>query len=59
MNPTNAELMALWNVCKNFIEAARISCEEATSNDWVYEEAPNLVCDIANVVGYYQYEDEE
>jgi hypothetical protein len=60
IEPTQAELVALWNVCKAFIEEQHVSCEEACCEDRVYEEAPNLVADIGGVVGFYEYpEDEE
>ena len=59
MEPTHAELMALWNICKDFINDNHVSCPEATINDWVYENAPNLVEDIGNVVGYYVYPEDE
>lgn len=58
-NPTHAELMALWEVCKDFVEKTRVSCEEACCEDRVYEEAPNLVADIGNVVGFYQYPEDD
>ena len=58
--PTHADLRALWNVCQDFVQAQRVSCPEACCEDRVYEEAPNLVEDIANIVGYYEYpEDDE
>lgn len=57
--PTHAELMALWKVCKDFIEKQHVSCEEACCEDRVYEEAPNLVADIGNVVGFHQYPEDE
>jgi hypothetical protein len=59
MNPTHAELMALWKVCKDFVEKQQVSCEECCCEDRVYEEAPNLVADIGNIVGFYQYPEDE
>jgi len=59
LEPTHAELMALWKVCTKFIDDQRVCCEEVCCEDRVYEEAPNLVADIANVVGYYEYPEDE
>lgn len=57
--PTFAEMRALWVVCKTFIETQQVSCEEACCEDRVYEEAPNLVADIGNIVGFYEYPEDE
>ncbi len=42
-------------IAREFIEANRVSCPEATAEDRVYENAPDLVEKLADVVGYYQY----
>lgn len=47
---------ALWQACKKFIEDMKISCKEATVEDRVYINAPYLVEDICDIVGYYEYE---
>jgi hypothetical protein len=57
--PSQAELIALWRVCQNFIHDRHVSCPEACYNDRVYEYAPDLVEDIANIVGYYEYPEDE
>jgi len=49
----------LWEVCQKFITTNRVSCPEATCEDRVYENAPNLVEDIAEIVGFYKYPDDE
>ena len=45
------------SIARKFIDDNRVSCEEACAEDRVYENAPNLVGDLAEVVGYYQYPD--
>jgi hypothetical protein len=58
--PSQAELIKLWRVCQTFIQDQHVSCPEVCCEDRVYENAPDLVEDIANIVGYYEYpEDEE
>lgn len=58
--PSVKELVALWNVVAKFIDVNRISCPEATVEDRVYEKSPELVYDLCEIVGYYDYpEDEE
>jgi len=49
----------LWEVAAKFIIDNKISCPEATAEDRVYENAPNLVFEIAEIVGYYEYEDDD
>ena len=57
--PTHAELMALWNVCKNFVEKYEIGCvEQIWQTDSVLIAAPELVEEVCEVVGYKPYEDE-
>ncbi len=59
-NPTHAELMALWNVCKKFVEDQEISSPETIYQcDWVIEHAYEFVEEVCNVVGYKPYEDED
>lgn len=41
------------DIARKFIDDNRVSCAEATINDRVYENAPELVEQLANVVGYY------
>ena len=58
--PTHAELMALWKVCKDFVEEDEIGCvEQIWQTDSVLIAAPELVEGVCNVVGYVEYEDEE
>ena len=58
--PSVKEMARLWNLVSDFIKEQTISCPEATVNDWVYENAPNLIADMCEVVGYYDWpEDEE
>lgn len=49
----------LWDVCVKFINDQRIYCTESTIEDRVYENAPELVADIADIVGYYEDPEEE
>jgi hypothetical protein len=58
--PTHAELMALWKVCKKFVEEQEIGCADTIHQcDWVIEHAYEFIEDVCNVVGYVEYEDEE
>lgn len=58
--PTHAELIALWKVCKGFVEKQEISCAETIHQcDWVIEHAYEFIEDVCNVVGYVEYKDEE
>lgn len=45
----------LAGIARKFIDDNRVSCAEATTNDRVYENAPELVEKLADVVGYYRY----
>lgn len=57
--PTHEELMALWNVCKNFIEGQEIGCPETIYQcDWVIENAYEFIEDVCDVVGYNPSEEE-
>lgn len=49
----------LWELAAKFIIDNRISCPESTAEDRVYENSPELVYEIAELVGYYEYEDED
>lgn len=56
-NESNAKLHDL---CKTFIEKQRITCAEvARQEDWVYENSGQFIEDVANIVGYHKYEDDE
>jgi len=50
---------ALWGLCEGFIQRQKIHCAEATGEDRVYENAPELVEQIAKIVGFYKYPDDE
>jgi len=57
--PTHAELMALWKVCKDYVEVQEIHCEDTIyQTDWVIENAYEFIAQVCNVVGYKEYEDE-
>lgn len=50
----------LLKLCEQFITEQRISCPETIhQTDRVIENAYNLIEDICDIVGYYEYEDEE
>jgi hypothetical protein len=52
--------MALWNVCKKFVEDQEIGSPETVYQcDWVIENAYEFIADVCNVVGYKPYEDED
>ena len=58
--PTHAELIALWKVCKGFVEKQEISCADTIHQcGWVIEHAYEFIEDVCNVVGYVEYKDEE
>lgn len=46
-------------IARKFIDDNRVSCPEACCEDRVYENAPELVEKLADVVGYYRYPDED
>ena len=49
----------LLKVCMDFIEHHHITCAEAIyQRDVIYSDAPQLVEDICNVIGYHPGEDE-
>lgn len=50
------EALEVYAIVKKFIQDNKVSCPEATTNDSVYENAPELVYDLAEIVGYYEYE---
>ena len=59
LEPTYAELLALWGVCMKFIDEQNIGCVETIyQTDWVIENAYEFVEDVCNVVGYKEYEDD-
>lgn len=47
------------NICREFIKANRITCEDACVTDSVYEHAPDLVHSLAQIIGYYQEPDDQ
>ena len=50
----------MWEAVTNFIDANRISCGEAVyQTDWVSENSLELIEELCDIVGYYEYEDEE
>lgn len=49
----------LWDLCQQFIEKQRISCPEAVMEDRVILNAYDFIEKIANIVGYYKYENED
>jgi len=51
--------MALWNVCKNFIQEQDIGFPETIYQcDWVIENAYEFIEDVCDVVGYNPREEE-
>lgn len=54
-----APQVRLWALCEKFIADRRVICPEATVEDRVYEHAPELVAQIAEIVGYLRDKDEE
>lgn len=58
-DPTVEQAKKLLEITRKFIEDNRVSCPEATTNDKVYENAPELVEQLAEVVGYYKRPDDD
>lgn len=58
-NLDDNELRRLVEVCQQFIIDNRISCPEATIEDRVYENAPDLIGTICEIIGYYEYPDDD
>jgi len=51
--PTQEELMSLWNTCTNWVSRARPSCVESIYQvDSVQEKLPDLAERVCTVVGY-------
>lgn len=46
-------------IAAKFIDKHRVSCMEATASDGIYEEAPILVEELADCVGYYEYPEDD
>ncbi len=59
MSMNGVDLSRLLEVCEQFIIDNRISCPEAVMEDRVFENAPDLIGTIAEIVGYYEYPDDE
>ena len=58
--PTIQDLMQVYNLVVEFIEKHRLTGPDSIyQSDRVYEYAPELVEDLANVVGYYDDGDED
>ena len=50
----------LWLAVEKFIDEQRISCPETISqSDRVIENAYDFIEQLCDIVGYYEYEDEE
>lgn len=50
----------LFNLCKKFIEAQKISCPETIyQSDRVIENAYEFIEDICDIVGYIKYEGDD
>lgn len=54
--PATPSECVLWSVCEKFIRDNRVTCAEASAEDRVYENAPDLVERIADIVGYAKAE---
>lgn len=52
--PTSKQVSDLAYIARQFIDKHRIGCAEDTVEDRVYENAPGLVEQLAEVVGYYR-----
>lgn len=57
--PTPEQLRALWDRVVKYVDHVKLSCEDAyCQSDTAQEEAYNLVPDLAEIVGFHEYEDE-
>jgi hypothetical protein len=60
MKPTKKQLTDLWNVVENFIQQEQINCPETIAQtDRVIENAYEFIENCCNVVGYYEYTENE
>lgn len=57
--PTDNQLQQLWDMVAEFINDKHISCPEVTCEDRVSEDAPDLVANMCEIVGYYDYPEEK
>lgn len=46
---------AIAQIARKFLDDNHVSCEEASTNDRVYENAPDLVCELGKAIGFYKY----
>lgn len=44
----------LVKVCEEFLREQRVTCAEATTDDHIYVNAPELVERIAEIIGYWR-----
>lgn len=59
MATTNQKAMALLELCQKFVTDQRISCGDAVyQTDSVIENAYDLIFNICEIVGYYEYPEE-
>lgn len=57
---TDEQKEALWEAVTRFIDEQRISCAEAIAqNDDVITNAYEFIEELCEIVGYYEYDDEE
>lgn len=54
-NEVNLE-PSIKKLCHDFIEKHTISCPEAVMNDKVFEEVSELVYNLCELIGYYDYD---
>lgn len=55
-----AKAMKLHEIVQTFVDKHRISCADAIAqNDRIIEGAYDLIEDLCNVVGYYEYPEED
>lgn len=54
--PSLKEMAKLWNLVADRLEEYSVSCPEACVEDRIYEDAPNLVEDLSEIVGYTEDE---
>ena len=58
--PTVEQMEKLWNTCARFIRKLEIDhAENIYQSDETWEKAPDLVFDVCEIVGYYDYPENE
>ncbi len=56
----NQKQKMLWKLCENFISNLEIgSSETIYQSDKIYEESPDFIRSICDIVGYHEFPEDE